>query len=128
MTENKTYDEYLAGGLLHCQAVERIGLDKALALRGKSAAIQVLVARYNVAVCDYRVACNRDQSGYETAELAALKSAVMELVAQIGSHPDVTFCGGHTGENAHATYVSPREAKAKRQTARAFRAWERSEA
>lgn len=124
-----TYEKYLADGYIHCQALDRLMLDKALALRGKSAAIQVLVARYNVAVTDYRVACNRNQSGYETPETKTLKEAVLDVAAQIGTHADVKFYGDHTtSEHAHATYTSPREARAKRQTAIAFRRWERSEA
>ena len=124
-----TYENYLADGFIHCQALERLMLDKALALRGTTAAIQVLVARYNVAQSDYRVACNRNKTGYETPETNALKAAVLDVAAQIGTHPDVKFNGDHTtSEHAHATYTSPREARAKRQTATAFRRWERSEA
>ena len=123
-----TYENYLADGFIHCQALQRVALDKALALRGKTAAIQVLVARYNVAVTDYRVACNRERTGYETPETEALKAAILDIAAQIGSHPDVKFAGIHIDENAHASYISPREAKAKRATETAFRFWSRSEA
>ena len=123
-----SYEKYLTDGLIHCQALDRVALDKALALRGKTAAIQVLVARYNVAVTDYRVACNRNKTGYETLETNALRAAVLDIAAQIDNHADVKFNGDHTSEHAIAAYISPREAKAKRATATAFRRWERSEA
>lgn len=126
-----TYEKYLADGFIHCQVLQRLALDKALALRGKSAAIQVLVARYNVAATNYRVAHNRSNSGYETPETAALKQGALEIYSQISGHQDVKIQDASAtvvGENAMATYISPREAKAKRATATAFRRWERSEA